>query len=131
MVATIPSPSVQLRSAPAAEIARSGARDTRGTFSTRKGSSGSWHSWASLWESCGATAVTSHRSASPAHTIVLVQLFYIFVYVGISSTLSLLMISVALLWRNDRDRSEGHPDPVVPRLNDSGHRRLAPQWGTP
>lgn len=65
-----------------------------------------------------------------AHTIVLVQLFYIFVYVGISSTLSLLMISVALLWRNDRDRAEGHPDPVAPRLGDSGFRRLAPAWAT-
>lgn len=65
-----------------------------------------------------------------AHTIVLVQLFYIFVYVGISSTLSLLMISVALLWRNERDRHEGHPDPVVPRLSDSGFRPLTPQWGS-
>ena len=47
--------------------------------------------------------MTSAPIGIAAHTIVLVQLLYIFVYVGISSTLSLLMISVALLWRNDRD----------------------------
>jgi hypothetical protein len=72
------------------------------------------------------------RDVSPigiaAHTIVLVQMMYIFVYVGISSTLSLLMISVALLWRNERDREAGHPDPPVPALTDSGLRRLTPQW---
>lgn len=66
-----------------------------------------------------------------AHTIILVQLFYMFVYVGISSTLSLVMISVALLWRNDRDRALGHPDAVVPPLTDTGFRRLTPRWETP
>ena len=75
------------------------------------------------------------RDVSPigvaGHTIVLVQMLYIFVYVGISSTLSLLMISVALLWRNERDREAGHPDPPVPALTDSGFRRLTPQWGRP
>jgi hypothetical protein len=73
------------------------------------------------------------RDTSPigiaGHTIVLVQMMYIFVYVGISSTLSLLMISVALLWRNERDREVGHPDPEIPALTDSGFRRLTPQWG--
>jgi hypothetical protein len=41
------------------------------------------------------------RDVSPiglaAHTIIFVQMLYVFVYVGISSTLSLLMISVAVL----------------------------------
>jgi hypothetical protein len=63
-----------------------------------------------------------------AHTIVFVQMLYIFVYVGISSTLSLLLISVALLWRNERDRDLGHPDPTMPGLRDTGHRRLEPRW---
>lgn len=66
-----------------------------------------------------------------AHTIVLVQMLYVFVYVGISSTLSLLLISVALLWRNERDRHDGHPDPELPALTDTGFRRLAPRWTTP
>ncbi|MEO8105866.1 MAG: ligase [Actinomycetes bacterium] len=66
-----------------------------------------------------------------AHTIVLVQMLYIFVYVGISSTLSLLLISVALLWRNDRDRRDGYPDPEVPSLTDIGFRPLTPRWGAP
>ena len=74
------------------------------------------------------------RDVSPiglaAHTIILVQMLYVFVYVGISSTLSLLMISVALLWRSDRDRAAGYPDPTVPALNDSGFRKLRPNWGT-
>lgn len=63
-----------------------------------------------------------------AHTIVLVQMLYIFVYVGISSTLSLLMISVALLWRSERDRLAGHADPTIPALSDSGLRRPTPRW---
>jgi hypothetical protein len=66
-----------------------------------------------------------------AHTIIFVQLLYVFVYVGISSTLSLLMISVALLWRGERDRHQGFPDPEVPHLSDSGFRKLEPQWGAP
>ncbi len=66
-----------------------------------------------------------------AHTIVIVQMLYVFVYVGISSTLSLLLISVGLLWRNERDRLDGHPDPVVPQLHDTGFRRLTPQWKAP
>ena len=64
-----------------------------------------------------------------AHTIVLVQMLYVFVYVGISSTLSLLLLSVGLLWRNERDRLAGHPDPEIPHLEDTGFRKLAPQWG--
>jgi O-antigen ligase len=64
-----------------------------------------------------------------AHTIVLVQLFYVFVYVGISSTLSLLLLSVGLLWRNERDRLAGHPEPHVPALHDTGFRKLEPEWG--
>jgi len=66
-----------------------------------------------------------------AHTIVFVQMLYAFVYVGISSTLSLLLISVALLWRNDRDRRDGHPDPEIPALTDTGFRRPSPRWITP
>lgn len=66
-----------------------------------------------------------------AHTIVFVQMLYVFVYVGISSTLSLLLISVALLWRNDRDRRDGHPDPEIPALTDTGFRRPSPRWITP
>jgi len=72
------------------------------------------------------------RDTSPigiaAHTIVLVQLFYVFVYVGISSTLSLLMISIALLWRNDRERTAGSPELTVPRLGDSGVQRPPQRW---
>lgn len=64
-----------------------------------------------------------------AHTIVLTQMFYVFVYVGISSTLSLLLLSVGLLWRNERDRLAGHPDPKIPELHDTGFRKLEPQWG--
>jgi hypothetical protein len=75
------------------------------------------------------------RDTSPigiaGHTVILVQLFYAFVYVGISSTLSLLMISVALLWRSERDRALGHADPAIPALHDSGFRRLEPQWNAP
>jgi hypothetical protein len=75
------------------------------------------------------------RDVSPiglaAHTIIFVQMLYVFVYVGISSTLSLLMISVALLWRGERDRDLGFADPEVPHLNDSGFRKLEPQWGAP
>ena len=74
------------------------------------------------------------RDSSPiaiaAHTIILVQMLYVFVYVGISSTLSLVMISVALLWRSDRDREAGHPDPAVPSIHDTGYRRLTPRWGS-
>ena len=74
------------------------------------------------------------RDSSPigiaAHTIILVQMLYVFVYVGISSTLSLVMISVALLWRSDRDREAGHPDPTVPSIHDTGYRRLTPRWGS-
>ncbi|HEX5017585.1 MAG TPA: hypothetical protein VFX15_08370 [Actinomycetes bacterium] len=66
-----------------------------------------------------------------AHTVILVQMFYVFVYVGISSTLSLLMISVALLWRSERDRVDGYDEPPIPHLNDSGFRKLEPRWGSP
>jgi hypothetical protein len=75
------------------------------------------------------------RDVSPvaiaAHTIVFVQLLYVFVYVGISSTLSLLMISVALLWRSERDREQGAGVPEIPRLTDGGFRKLEPEWGGP
>ena len=75
------------------------------------------------------------RDTSPigiaGHTVILVQLFYAFVYVGISSTLSLLMISVALLWRSERDRARGHADPTIPALHDSGFRKLEPRWSAP
>ncbi|MFL6179635.1 MAG: O-antigen ligase family protein [Actinomycetes bacterium] len=75
------------------------------------------------------------RDVSPiglaAHTIIVVQLLYVFVYVGISSTLSLLMISVALLWRSERDRQQGYNEPEIPRLGDSGFRKLQPSWRTP
>jgi hypothetical protein len=75
------------------------------------------------------------REISPiglaAHTVILVQMLYVFVYVGISSTLSLLLISVALLWRSERDRQQGFDDQPVPHLNDRGFRKLQPQWGAP
>jgi hypothetical protein len=75
------------------------------------------------------------REISPiglaAHTVILVQMLYVFVYVGISSTLSLLLISVALLWRSERDRRQGFDDQPVPHLNDRGFRKLQPQWGAP
>jgi O-antigen ligase len=80
-----------------------------------------------------ATLWRFRRDSSPigiaGHTVVLVQMLYVFVYVGISSTLSLLMISVALLWRSDRDREQGYPDPPVPALSDTGFRKLPPRWG--
>ena len=64
-------------------------------------------------------------------TIVVVQLFYMFFYVGISSTLSLLMITIGLLWRNEQARQEGIADPPIPSLLDDGSDRLAPRWEKP
>lgn len=79
-----------------------------------------------------ATLWRFRRDSSPigiaGHTIVLVQMLYVFVYVGISSTLSLLMISVALLWRSDRDHEQGYADPPIPPVTDTGFRKLPPRW---
>lgn len=64
-------------------------------------------------------------------TIVLVQLFYMFFYVGISSTLSLLMISIGLLWRNEQARVAGIADPDIPHLAAKGRDRLPARWASP
>lgn len=64
-------------------------------------------------------------------TIILVQLFYMYAYVGISSTLSLVMITVGLLWRNDVARREGYPDPPIPGLFESTFHKLPPRWPAP
>ncbi|HVQ18501.1 MAG TPA: O-antigen ligase domain-containing protein, partial [Actinomycetes bacterium] len=58
-----------------------------------------------------ATALHYRKDLTPiglaGQTIVVVQLFYMTAYVGISSTLSLLMISIGLLWRNELAHQEG------------------------
>ena len=61
-------------------------------------------------------------------TIVIVQLFYMFFYVGISSTLSLVMITIALLYRNEQARDAGLPDPAIPAAFNNGPARLQPRW---
>jgi hypothetical protein len=45
---------------------------------------------------------------------VLLALLYMFVYVGISSSLSIMMISIGLLWRNAQANRAGTPDPTRP-----------------
>ena len=82
-----------------------------------------------------ATAFRYRKDLTPiglaGQTIVVVQLFYMFFYVGISSTLSLLMITIRLLWRNEQARRSGVPDPTIPSLFDDGSDRLAPRWSKP
>jgi O-antigen ligase len=53
---------------------------------------------------------------------VLLSLLYMFVYVGISSSLSIMMVSIALLWRNAQAHREGLPDPQPPNPR-RAHRR--------
>ena len=82
-----------------------------------------------------ATALHYRRDRTPigyaGQAIVVVQLFYMFFYVGISSTLSLLLITVALLWRHQQSQQQGQPDPAIPELSAALHDRPSPPWSTP
>ncbi|MEO8330711.1 MAG: hypothetical protein ABI586_11945, partial [Candidatus Nanopelagicales bacterium] len=82
-----------------------------------------------------ATALRYRKDLTPiglaGQTIVVVQLFYMFFYVGISSTLSLLMITIGLLWRNEQARQQGVADPRIPPLMNDGSVRLPPRWEKP
>jgi hypothetical protein len=61
------------------------------------------------------TAWAFRRDATPiglaGQSTVLLALFYMLVYVGISSSLSILMLSIGLLWRNRQAHLDGVPDP--------------------
>jgi hypothetical protein len=59
---------------------------------------------------------------------ILLALLYMFVYVGISSSLSIMMISIGLLWRNAQARHDGTPDPTRPLPR---HRRRRPPLALP
>ena len=59
-------------------------------------------------------------------SVVLLSLLYMFVYVGISSSLSIMMLSIGLLWRNAQAHRVGLPDPQRPDPRAGRRRQRVP-----